>query len=403
MAAGFCNSNPYFNLRLGFIPEKSARIPFILRSFLLLILLLVGLSSSAQLFDQPDRIALVRRGIDHIYNMEPTRAYAVIDSVERVLPDHPVGPLMRSALLLWQSIPYVTADTTFEQFTSQLNEVIRLATRLDGGRQEDPEAIFFELAARGLLAEYFAESGAYMRAATEANKTYNLLKLGAKLIDEIPDFYLTTGVYNYFREKYPERYPVYKPFVWFFRSGDIELGLEQLHLGCEKALLTRVESHIYLSYIYLRYEYQPEKAIAFLGNLMADYPRNRYVKAKYLEALVSGGQGGSLDPQLMDDLIQDPLAYFKMAGYAFKGYAEEKNQKRPLKAKEYYLKSLTYDAESGDKGEFYISLAHIGLARIYRTEKQYDLAIKHGELALQYAETPEITREAENLLSSLGR
>lgn len=345
---------------------------------------------------------MVRKGIDYIYNLQQDSAILMIDSVKKALPEHPVGALMSASVILWNSIPYVTADTTFEKFTDHLNEVIRLAVRLDGGRQEDPEAIFFELAARGLLAEYYAEAGWYMKAAAEANKTYNLLKLGAKLTDEYPEFYLTTGVYNYFREKYPERYPVYKPFVWFFRSGDIELGLEQLHLACKLALLTKVEAHIYLSYIYLRYEYKPDKAVSYLANLVKLYPNNRYVKAKYLEALTSSSKMTEASRTAILELIADPIPYFKLAGYAFSGYYEEKLKREPALAKKTYLKSLTFQAGSGGKGEYYVSLAHLGLARIYRSEKQYDLALRHGRLSLEFAETPEIETEAATLVDALG-
>lgn len=355
----------------------------------------------SQLFGNEKHMALVRKGVDHIYGIQPDSARLYIEKVEQALPGHPAASMMRALNVLWTNIPVVTVDTVFKAFSGHLQETIRRSARLDGGRQENPEAIFFEMSARGLLAEYYADGGQYMKALNEAGQAYYLVKAGFKLSEEIPEFLLTTGVYNYFREKYPEKHPVYKPLLWFFKSGDIDLGISQIKAATKKAVLTRVEAHVYLAYIYLRYEDEPRKAQTYLSELNRIYPHNPYIQVKYLESLTPGEDFRRASLAMIKGLAASDRPYYQMAGEVFWGLYEEKAANNTSEAIRHYRLSMAAGSVIPEHGEYYRSLAYLGLGRIYVGADKKDQAIYNLKKCLVYAETEDIRSEANQLLEEV--
>lgn len=341
----------------------------------------------------------VKKATDHIYNGSLDSAEYYIARAEKIIPDHPVIPLMRAMSILWAHIPTISEDL-FLKIEVQLDSAVELA-RIKDPDLEDPEMIFFAMGAYGLLAEYYADQGYSMKAVGEANRAYGLMKKGFDIVDGYPEFLLTTGLYNYFREKYPQKHPIYKPLLWFFRSGDMELGLEQLERACTESFLTEVEAHVYLSYIYLRYEYKPELAQKYLLELCTMYPKNYYAKAKYLESL-AGPKGFENPPlEIIYDLIKHDSPYYKLAGYVFLGYFEEKNVGNKEKAEYAYRLGLEQGVEIPSHGEFFKSFGYLGLGRLLVNKGENEEARKILDLALEYAETEQVETEAKKLLSEL--
>ncbi len=365
---------------------------------LVAISLLPPQSSQAQMpfFDYPDRIALVRKGGDFIYNLQEDSALYYISLVKAELPDHPVGPLMEGIHLLWQHLP-VLEDAVFEQFLTKMEETVDRAVNMSADDEENPEALFFELAARGLMAEYYADRDEYRKALSEATKAYGLVKEGFDLTDVISEFLFTTGLYNYFREKYPQIYPIYKPFVWIFKSGDQELGLAQLDRATRETVVLKIEAHIYISYIYLRYEDTPEKAQEYLAFLVKEYPDNLYLISKYLEAFRDDVHLPNVPIQYIRKLQASERAYFKMAGNIFMGLFEEKVKNNEHEAFNLYAIGVQNGEPLTRHGEFYKSLGYLGMGRIL-SEDRPDAAAIHLERALEYAETKDVKKEARLLL-----
>jgi hypothetical protein len=371
------------------------------RISLVFLLLIFGLTSKAQLFDHPEHMKLVKQTVDLIYNLQPEKAERYIDSVQKKLPIHPVVPLMRAMNVFWKKVPDVSAPEVFETFANYLEESVRLSNKLDGGRQTDPEAIFFEITARGLLAEHLADAGFYMKAISEASKVYGLMKKVSDLTAKNPEFYVHIGVYNYFREKYPERHPVYKPLIWFFKSGDVDLGLFQIKEGCKKATLTKVEGYLYLSYIYMRYEEIPELAQRYMLELRNMYPDNYYVTAKYLESLVGGGNFDKMQPKLIDQLLKVDRPYFQLAGNMYKGLYTEKVLLNKVQARGNYEKCIALGDVITERPNYYLSEAYLGMSRLEREAKNNKSAIAFAKLAMDVAVTKQVSKEAKKIILEL--
>ncbi len=371
----------------------------ILKRFATILLLLALIPASAQVFKHPELEDLVKRGADHIYNANPDSAYHYIQIVEGEIPDHPVIPLMKAMTLLWANIPTIT-DSLFLTMQGHLYNAIELAEKQDPDL-EDPEMVFFAMASHGLLAEYYADQNHNLKAVGEANRAYGLMKKGFEIVDTHPEFLFTTGLYNYFREKYPEKHPLYKPLLWFFRSGDIELGLEQLQKACDVSVLTKVEAYVYLSYIYLRYEYKPEKAQQYLGELIEMFPNNMYAKAKFMESLANPEDFQKAPIEVIYALMKHENPYYKLAGNVFLGYFEEVVIKNDAKAEFAYRQGLSYGEQIEDHGEYFKGLGYLGLGRLLAKKQQSEEAQEVLKLAVNFAETDQIKREAKELLAQL--
>ncbi|MDH5610203.1 MAG: hypothetical protein OEY56_12065 [Cyclobacteriaceae bacterium] len=366
----------------------------IVTSFLFLFLLMGTAVGQSTLFTNEKAVGLVRRGADKIYGMEPDSAWYFIRQVDRLLPGHPVVPLMKAELVLWQNIP-ILRDSVFVVFDTYLTEAVGKSLAL---HPENPDRTFFEMSARGLMAEYHADNGEYMRSFNEASRVYTLLKTTFDQTDVYPEFLFTAGIYNYFREVYPERHPVYKPLMWFFKSGDKELGLEQIRMATQRSLISRVEAVVYLSYIYLRYEEDGKKAQSYMKGLYEAYPQNPYIIAKYLESLNVPGSYDRITPHMTDKLIRQEKVYYKLAGYVFKGIYLEKAVKNDTQAFDHYMMAVSYGESLSAYGDYFKSLAYLGAGNVLKRGGRTEAANRYFSLAVQHAQTREVEQEAKHAM-----
>ncbi len=341
-------------------------------------------------------MALAQKGGDFIYNLQRDSAEHYLQLITTEMGEHPIVPLMEGVHLLWSHLPALQ-DSVFNIFLSKMQQTVDKSAKLPGDVESNAEALFFELAARGLMAEYYADRDEYMKALGEANKAYKLVKLGFEKTDEINEFLFTTGLYNYFREKYPQIYPVYKPFVWIFKSGDQELGLRQLDEATRNTIISRIEAHIYISYIYLRYEDTPEKAQEYLSYLVRQYPNNLYLLTKFMESMRGDEFLTKVSLKDIKKLEESQRPYFKMAGNVFKGLYEEKVVGDTRKAFTSYSKAIEFGKLLPTRGEFYKSVAYLGMGRVIHPSRPQTAKVYLNK-ALEFAETKDVKKEARQLL-----
>jgi hypothetical protein len=251
----------------------------------------------------------------------------------------------------------------------------------------------------GLLAQYYGEQGRTFKAVSEAKKAYNGVMKGIDSKNEYIEFYFSSGIYNYYREKYPEMHPIYKPFVWVFRSGDIENGLEEMKYAAQKAPLSKVEAAHYLAYVYLRYEEKPELALVIMDNLVKSYPNNAYFQILYLEAL---GMMHNLDKgiAIINELLVHERLFYRMCGNTFKGLYVEDYDHDPKVAVGYYQRSILIGENFENEGFHAKSMAYAGLARISDMNNDTDAAVKYYKKAKKYAQVRAVREESENYIKS---
>lgn len=342
--------------------------------------------------------ALTEQALDHIYNVDIEQSERLIQQIDQLLPDYPAVPLLEALSIRSANYPLEPGSAAFQQMKNHLYQVVDQSEAILDEDEDHAEANFFMLSAHGLLALYENENGNTFKAVGRAKNAYTYLKNGFSLLEVYPDFYFSTGLYNYYREKYPELHPAYRPFMWFFRSGDIALGLKQLDTAVRKSLFLGAESADFLIQIYLFYEDRPDKALTYAQRLIDKYPNNLYFTISYVHAALGAGQFAGIDAYVQK-LIGSDKRYFQVTGHLFEGMLLEKRDQQWDAAEVAYLQSLQRNIGiEGEEAKNYRSYAYAGLARIADHEKKTAQAKNLYKQALEAAQYPPVKQEAEAYL-----
>ena len=350
-----------------------------------------------KLLEEKSALAIVEKGLFHIYNTDQRKAEQLIHLVEELVPNHPVGPMMRALNTNWSSNPLETDSEAYRKLIGYLQLALDRTKIYLKRDPDDLESIFFAMAIYGWLAQFYDEDGHTFKALSAAKNAYHYMKSGFDLLEENPEFYFSTGLYNYYRVVYPEVRPVYKPFVWFFREGDKELGLEQLKYASNHALFTKAEASMYLAHIYLRYENQPGAAVRYSQQLVDQFPGNILFKVNHAESLLANGKYNQALP-LIKPLLTQQKEFYKMSGEVFYGMYCEMHLSNLLNARKWYLKALNTGENMGPRADNKKSMAYAGLARIADANGDYEGARKYYKEAIKLAQYNKTKEEARQYL-----
>ncbi len=335
--------------------------------------------------------------MDYIYNQDFRKSQLVITEIEKTLQNSAIPDLMKALQAFWKYYPIHLEDDKLEIYQKHLLSSYSRSKEVLESDPGNPEAIFLAMASQGLLAESYSESGHSFKAVGAAKRAYNYIKEGSHKLDQSKEFYLTTGLYNYYREYYPEAYPIYKPFMYFFMKGDKRKGIQQLEVAAKEASISHVIAQYYLSYIYMRYEYLPSKALRQGRKLHDSYPNNDLFLAIFLESLIINKRYQEAAP-LAIELQSNPSPYLKIYGDLFMGVIEEKNHKNFTYAERLYRNVLELNEEYNMKRSHLEAFAYLGLGRIYE-HKQDPKARKYFKEALDQAYTKSMKNEAKSHLN----
>ncbi|WP_025762420.1 tetratricopeptide repeat protein [Dyadobacter tibetensis] len=349
--------------------------------------------SKAQLLNDPAAMKTIQKSLDRIYNLEFAEAQKLIDRIEVQYPGHPVSHILDSFVLFWKYLPVKDHKTMSKVYVQHLNKCLDAVDKKFGKDSKDPEAVFYTMVARGYLAMMYNYNGEMLSAASEGKKAYNAFTEGLKLTNKNPEFYFTSGMYNYYVEVYPEEHPIVKPLLIFFKSGDKELGLRQIEIGTRLGTITKAESCFYLAHIFTKYENKTEKAASFMQKLVDWYPQNPLYAMKYAEALLLAGRFDQAEDKL--NMIKKISTGFYPGAYqTFQGLVFEKSLRNDQAAKTCYLASLKLPHDS-QYTEEYISIAYAGLARIAHREGDKAKAKAYYKKCLEKAEYRALVAEAK--------
>ncbi|MDA1027511.1 MAG: tetratricopeptide repeat protein [Bacteroidetes bacterium] len=224
----------------------------------------------AQLLAQSDE------ALSLLYNMQFSRADSVFDRIEERYPNHPIGPFLKSLTLWWKILPTLSVhDTSLDKaFHSQMEEVIKRSDRLLKRKDYPFDAIFFKTAAHGFRGRLQSDRENWFRAAQEGKSAMKHIFTIAEKDPQNADLLFGIGVYEYFAEAIPERYPVVRPLMFFFPDGDKARGLKQLELAARHGRLVSAEAAYFLLQIYTSFEPEYDKSVEFVTLLREKYPQN---------------------------------------------------------------------------------------------------------------------------------
>jgi tetratricopeptide (TPR) repeat protein len=376
---------------------KKWRASFYLATGIVLLLISSIHSSQAQMLTDTLMQRLVRQSVVKMYNFEFDASEKIVAKVHQMYPNHPVYPLLMALNLYWKNLPITEATPTFKNYQAYLEQCIAQSKAMLDRKDDDPEGIFFATSAYSYMALQSSDSGNFLKAVSDARHMYGYMKQGFELTDKNPEFFLPTGVYNYYAEQYPESHPIVKPFMWFFADGDKSRGLEQLKTGMKKGTFTKEEAAYRLLEIYSKHEAQPLKALEYSTWLANHYPMNLLFVTRQAEMLVINGRYDAAQPFLKQLATSDKPMFQRAAGI-LKAVIQEKQLKDdPTALKGYLENNALAPIQKQFIRDFYAT-AYAGAARIYARQGNVAKAREHYKKAQDIAESRTTVEEAKAYL-----
>ena len=343
--------------------------------------------------NDPASQQIVLKALDSIYNMEFAEADGLIRQLQTRFPQHPVGYILRASQVELQNLPLSENKSATAQFTQAVEQGMALAKRMLDNDENDPEAVFFMLTCHSYMAALYNNQGDALKAVGEARKTYGYLRDGFKLMDKNPDFYFTTGLYNYYVERYPMDHAIVRPFMVFFADGDIALGIKQMDVATRRALFMRPVANYYLAHLLLKHENNPARAAGYTTYLMGKYPNNPLFVMSHAEALLLSGKPDEARPYVQR-LKQMPGKLVPVAYYTFSGMLAEQADKKDAEATALYQKALKLPVNDPYTIEYH-AFAYTGLARIAARANNHEQARAYYKKVQSTAQYKSLIREAK--------
>ncbi len=347
-----------------------------------------GLWAQSGIFSNKVVLNEIKAGIDKTYNAEFPEAERIFRDVELHTKGSPAGPLLFGLLYYYEYAPLTPESPGAKPFVDNLNEAISLASKILDKNKNDVEVLAMDMIARALLNMYYVDNGNSMKAIPEIMPIYRTVMKGFTLKDQFNEFYFTTGLYNYYRDAYPEAHPVYKPIAALLRSGNKAEGLRQLHYAADSCIFLRNEALVFLKIIYLNYENDPAQAFQCMQRLNQRFPNNLLFVAGCAETLIMNRQYEQAKPYLYILFSKGKKdMYAMMKAFILKGIYEEKVNRNYATAEKDYLTGLKIAASYGSTVDAYKVYAYYGLSRIYRIQgkiKESQEYRKKGESLARY-------------------
>ncbi|MEK7748479.1 MAG: hypothetical protein AAB269_00315, partial [Bacteroidota bacterium] len=267
---------------------------------LLFVFLCFPSPSRSQWISDPEIDRRIQRGIDYIYNIELEKADSQFTEVIKLRPDHPVGYFFQAMVHWWRILTNFDDESHDQQFYDMLNVVIDMAEKRLDENSKDVTALFFKGGAVGFRGRLRANRGNWLGAANDGIVALPVVRKAYELDPNNYDVLLGIGIYNYYADIVPDRYPIVKPLMIFFPSGDRKRGLEQLSLASRNSKYAKVEATYFLMQNYFNFEKDYSKALELARQLHAKYPRNSVFHRYLGRCLVSTGLLADANAQFVE-------------------------------------------------------------------------------------------------------
>lgn len=366
---------------------------------LTLVIVLSGFVSKAQFLKDKQATEQVLKGMNLLYNQEYSQAEAAFGPIKVKYSDHPVKFLLTALQIQWKNIPVEENANALNTYKAELNKCVSAALKYYEKPAFREESIFFLLASHGFLAVAEHFKGNYLDAANEARKALKYYKEGKVFKNSNPEFLFASGIYNYYRERYPDTKPIVKPVMIFFESGNMKLGLVELEKSFKTSLFSRAEAAQYLKEIYIKYETNFGKALYYSSQLNSKFPNNYIFRMGQVESLLltkNFSEADKLNQTLKQ--VNNPAA--QLCFYTFDGYIKEHKNADYNGATASYKNALKVKANERFTSQI-VSYNYLGLARIAKVQGDNTAAKNYYKLCIKYADYAWLINTAKAELKNL--
>jgi hypothetical protein len=317
----------------------------------------------AQVLRDTSTFKLMCKGVDYIYNMQFTEARKVYSKIKSVYPEHPMTYVFKGLITYWENYPLISSSPARESYENDMKHAIVLSEKKVHPNNE-AEYLLANIGARGMLLLFYADNGLSMDVVSIASNTYQYVKQSFNYTNDYPDFYFITGLYNYYRDAYPETHPVYKPLAFLFPKGDKAKGLKEMQIASKNAIVLKAEAYSFLAGIYISFENNFQQAYYYSKSLHELYPLNIQYLAVYIKNLLLVKRYGEAENLINSSRSINLNSYFQAQLSIFNGILYEKKYHNLSQAKSFYTRGIKDIAVFGEFGGEFAAYAYFGLSRI---------------------------------------
>lgn len=335
----------------------------IIRKCIFLWLVLCTVALKGQILKDTAALSLLKRGVDDIYGYRFVEARDISKKLNNIYPGHPVINLYYGMVTYWENYPLIPSSPASVSYENYMTTCIKQCE--DARNQDDyAEYLLANLGARGMLLMYYADNNLTAKLNPLVMSTYRHVRECFDYVSVYPDFYFFTGLYDYYREAYPEAHPIYKVLAFLFPRGDIVKGLLELQNAGVNSIMLKAEAYSFLSYIFMSFENNYQKSLAYTKGLHELYPANLSYLAGYIKNLLLVKNYDESENIISLSDGENGNAYFQAQLAVFSGILQEKKYRNYNQARRFYNKALSELSDFGYYGNDYSSYACFGLSRI---------------------------------------
>jgi len=359
------------------------------RIALLSVVMTIGFATlNAQILRDSISLKILKREVDNIYNLQFKEAGDNLQKISKKYPGHPIVMLLEGMITYWKNYPLTTTTLASSSYESEMKICIERCEKFN--QEDEAEFLLTNLCARGMLLMFYADNNLSSEVIPLATTTYHYVRRSFDFTNVYSDFFFFTGLYDYYREAYPDAHPVYKSFSFLFPRGDRLRGLENLKRAASESIFLKAESASFLNSIYLRFESDFESASGFSKALHELYPSNSQHSAGYIKNLLLENKYELAENIMKASLSKYSDKYFKAQLTIFEGIIQEKKYRNLILADECYRKGLSDLSQFSDYGNEYAAYAYFGLARISAAGNDSNKQKQYQKKAVGIAESNSI-------------
>ncbi len=351
----------------------------------ILIVSAIGTSNiKAQILYDSVAVQMIKVCVGHMYNMEFEKAREEFSVIEHLYPGHPVIYLLNGFMTYWENYPLIPGSPECKTFEENMRSCSELCIKKPYSENFEAESVLANICARGMLLTFYADNDLTFNVIPLAAGTYKYLIRSFDFASVFADFSFFTGLYNYYREAYPEIHPVYRAIASVFPHGDMKKGLNELERSARLSVFLKAESYGMLTWIYTGYENNFPKALSYSNTLNSLYPGNPMFKAYNIKTLLLLKEYDQAETIIEASRKDTPNTFFDAQIMIFNGIIQEKKYRDYTLAKQYYEEGISALSKLGDYGNDYIGFAYLGLSRIsgYRGDRASEKVFRKKGLEL---------------------
>ena len=336
--------------------------------------------------------SLLNLGVSQIYNMKFGEAEKTFLKVQKDFPKHPAGKFFDAMIVWWKIMIDQDNEEYDDLFEDKLENVIDFCDGLLDENEKNVDAIFFKGGSLGFRGRLYSIRQKWFDAALDGKEALPLVYEAYEIDPKNEDVKLGFGIYNYYAEAIPEKYPFIKPAMLFIPKGDKKKGIEQLKAAAQKAKYAAIESKFFLLTSYYQFEEDFDKAKIYADELTKLFPNNpifeKYLGRIYIKK--DDYKNGSMIFQDMIEKCEKKLVGFNKSVLREASYyvAVEQMRKNQIELAEKNFKicediSRVIDKEDEESGFLISALVYLAKINEQQGDKSNALKINKEILKLR--------------------